>query len=150
MSGVPADGLFIRRTSASAHTGAMRTMIILAAATLVPLAAQAETIRLSPEQAEAAIESGATRGQKPLAALPDLPGADRGIHGEVGVAIGTGGYRSVYGVAALPLGDTGALVLGYGQERGRSYGPYRGNLCRGISDDLCDWRLSNDLLDARR
>lgn len=148
---VPADGSFIRRTFAGAHIGTMRILTSFVAATLLlPIAAQAETIRLTPEQAEAAIESGAARRTRSVDALSDLPGADRGIHGEVGVSVGTGGYRSIYGEAAIPLGNTGGLVLGYGQERGRSYGPYRGDLCRGISSDLCDWRLSNELLEARR
>ena len=144
-------GLFIRRTFVGVQIGKMRILTVLLAATLLlPVVVQAETIRLTPEQAEAAIESGATRRHRSVDGLPDLPSANRGVHGEVGVAVGTGGYRSVYGVAAIPLGDTGGLVLGYGRERGRSYGPYRGDLCRGISSDLCDWRINSELLDGRR
>ena len=130
----------------------MRISTILAAAiAILPIAAQAETIRLTPEQAEAAKEAGAAKRQRAAElGLPEGAEPDRGVHGEVGVAIGTGGYRSFYGVAALPLGDTGGLVLAYNQERGRVYGPGRGNLCRGINDGLCDLRLENGLYDARR
>lgn len=34
---------------------------------------------------------------------------DRAIHGEVGVSVGSGGYRDVYGVATMPIGKTGEL-----------------------------------------
>lgn len=34
---------------------------------------------------------------------------DRGIHGEVGVGVGTGGYRDVYGMATMPVGKSGQL-----------------------------------------
>lgn len=41
----------------------------------------------------------------------------RRIHGEVGVAIGTGGYRSGHLVSVLPLGETGSLTLAISQTR---------------------------------
>jgi hypothetical protein len=131
----------------------MRISLIMAAALAVsPLAAQADTIRLTPEQAEAAKEAGAAKRQRAAElGLPDGAEPDRGVHGEVGVAIGTGGYRSMYGVVGVPLGDNGGVVLGYNQERGRGYyGPGRGNLCRGINAELCDWRLNTELLEADR
>jgi hypothetical protein len=61
-----------------------------------------------------------------------LPGADapapRTIHGEVGAGVGTGGYRSVYGVADLPVGQTGDVIVAAssssGQVRGGRYGGY--------------------------
>lgn len=53
---------------------------------------------------------------------------DRKIHGEVGVAIGTGGYRSGYIHSVMPLGETGTLALTLSQEkngfRPYGYGPY--------------------------
>ncbi|WP_309643444.1 hypothetical protein [Phenylobacterium sp.] len=52
-------------------------------------------------------------------AMPDQP---RRIHGEVGVAVGTGGYRSGYLISQMPLGETGSLTLAIGQTRnGRGY-----------------------------
>lgn len=42
---------------------------------------------------------------------------DRQIHGEVGVAVGTGGYRSGYITSVMPLGETGTLALTIGQEK---------------------------------
>ncbi|CAM3089056.1 hypothetical protein SPAN111604_02930 [Sphingomonas antarctica] len=124
---------------------------IALAAAIMPVAARADTIRLTPEQAEAAQEAGAAKRQRAAeTGLSDQPGLDRGVHGEVGVSVGTGGYRSVYGVAALPLGDSGGVVLGYNNTRGRVGGPYRGDLCRGVDAELCDWRLSADDLDRGR
>jgi hypothetical protein len=152
---MPADGLFIRRTPVKVQASIMRTSLVLAAViALLPVAAQAETIRLTPEQAEAAIESGAAKKARHAEGLPDDPVLDRGVHGEVGVAVGTGGYRSMYGVVGVPLGDRGSAVLAYGQERGRGYygsgvyDPRLGNLCRGVNAELCDWRLNAAQLDA--
>lgn len=54
----------------------------------------------------------------------DGPSIDqrRRIHGEVGVAVGTGGYRSGYLVGVMPLGETGSLTLAISQTRnGRGY-----------------------------
>ncbi|CAN7380447.1 hypothetical protein LJR164_002319 [Phenylobacterium sp. LjRoot164] len=57
---------------------------------------------------------------------------DRQIHGEVGVAVGTGGYRSGYITSVMPIGETGTLALTIGQEKngyrhywnGRPYGVF--------------------------
>lgn len=56
--------------------------------------------------------------------LADLVGPrDRKIHGEVGVAIGTGGYRSAYITSVMPIGETGTLALSVGQSKnGYGYG----------------------------
>lgn len=107
-----------------AHCLPMKT---LAALLLIasPTLAYAETITLTPEQAEAAKEAGAARNAQD-AALGLEPGRDRTIHGEMGVAIGTGGYRSMYGTAVVPLGDSATLGLSFDREQynGR-YGRYR-------------------------
>jgi hypothetical protein len=81
-----------------------------------PTAAFADTISLTPEQAEAAKEAGAARNAQD-AALGLEPGRDRSIHGEMGVAIGTGGYRSMYGTAVVPLGDSATLGLSFEREQ---------------------------------
>ena len=46
-------------------------------------------------------------------AYPDdkLPPA---IHGEVGFTVGTGGYRSAYGTAIVPLKDDGVAIISLG------------------------------------
>ena len=70
--------------------------------------------RLSPEQREAAIEAGAARS---TLGIDGGNGPDRQIHGEMGVAIGTGGYRAAYGTAVVPLGDTGAAAVSVETDR---------------------------------
>lgn len=57
--------------------------------------------------------------------LLDLRREDRQMHGEVGVAVGTGGYRSAYITSVMPLGDKGTLALSVGQEK-NARGYYRG------------------------
>lgn len=57
--------------------------------------------------------------------LLDLRREDRQMHGEVGVAIGTGGYRSAYITSVMPLGDKGTLALSFSQDK-NARGYYRG------------------------
>ena len=71
-----------------------------------------------------------------LAAAPpvDLKDADsdgtislgkRRVHGEVGVAVGTGGYRSAYMLTEFPVGETGALSVAVSETRnGYGFGSY--------------------------
>lgn len=52
----------------------------------------------------------------------------RKVHGEVGVAVGSGGYRSGYVVSVMPVGKTGTLSLAvsdtnYGKTGGYYGGP---------------------------
>lgn len=42
-------------------------------------------------------------------------GGPRRIHGEVGLSVGAGDYRSGYAVVSIPLGETGNLDLAYSQ-----------------------------------
>ena len=70
----------------------------------VPRAATSgATIALSDEEREAALEAGATRAAQEL----PINGLDRKVHGEVGMEVGTGGYRAMYGTTVVPLGQTG-------------------------------------------
>jgi len=68
-------------------------------------------------------ESPAAREQEEgvLSGLVGEP--DRKIHGEVGMAIGTGGYRSAYISSVMPLGENGTLALSIGQEK-NGFRPY--------------------------
>ena len=77
-----------------------------------------DTIRLSDEQRRAILDTNtmesaaAARGE-----LTDSERADRRIHGEVGVMIGTNGTRGVYGVAEIPLGNNASAVVSYENSR---------------------------------
>jgi hypothetical protein len=53
---------------------------------------------------------------------------ERKVHGEVGVAVGSGGYRSAYVTSVMPVGETGTLALAvsqtkYGKNGGPGWGP---------------------------
>ena len=55
----------------------------------------------------------------------------RQVHGEVGVSVGTGGYRSGYVSSLIPIGETGTLGVAvsqtdYGKHGGYGYGGYGG------------------------
>ncbi len=79
--------------------------------------ADATVVRLSPAAAERAIESGAASAATDdgYAMIDDGPG--RQIHGEVGMMIGTGGARGLFGTAAIPLGENGGAVISFSTER---------------------------------
>ncbi|MDH7974368.1 hypothetical protein QH494_19435 [Sphingomonas sp. AR_OL41] len=81
---------------------------------VAPAARDADTVRLSDEQRNA-ILAGNTM-ESAAAARGELSGAERaarGVHGEVGVMIGTNGARGIYGVAAIPLGEHGEAVVSF-------------------------------------
>lgn len=99
--------------------------------------AEPQVYRLSPAQVEAAKAAAALRPESPSPALlpptqlppallasPDrdnilgssLYGGDRPdtkIHGEVGMFIGTGGARGLYGTTAVPLGENGMAQFSF-------------------------------------
>ncbi len=93
----------------------MRICLILgavacAAVPSLSAAAEGTVVALSPAEVVAAKEAGAQAHAESVALEP-APGRRRKIHGEVGFGIGTNGYRSVYGTAIIPVGDTGTVVV---------------------------------------
>ncbi len=100
--------------------------ILSAALFLVPTLAAAETVtRWTPERIEAAKEAAAARHMNADTTVENGVPRDRQVHGEVGVAIGTGGYHSVFGAAALPLGQDGMLGLSFENSQFGQGRPYR-------------------------
>ncbi len=86
--------------------------LILAAALLAGSAVAAQQVptapqvyRLSPEEVLRLQRESAERATDYSEAF--LKPRDGKLHGEVGVGIGTGGYRSLYGALGVPLGDSG-------------------------------------------
>lgn len=75
-------------------------------------ASTADTIRLTDQQRDAILNGNtedsvaAARGE-----LTRSERMDRGIHGEMGVMIGTNGARGIYGTADIPLGDNARAVV---------------------------------------
>lgn len=109
---------------------AQRYLLVLCAAvasTGIAHAAPVDTpsgtvISLSPEQVEAAKEAAAERNMKAAALGIDTSAQpDRRPHGEVGVAVGTGGYRSIYGSTVMPLGKDGVLALSFENTQNNPY-----------------------------
>jgi hypothetical protein len=102
----------------------MKTLL-LAALVFVPTITAAETVtRWTPEQIEAAKEAAAVRNMNADNGIINGSPSDRRVHGEVGVAIGTSGYRSVFGSAAMPLGQDGMFAFSFENsqfDQGRAY-----------------------------
>ena len=66
--------------------------------------------RLSDAEVDLVLDAAA--GKRELSErLGDQPG--RQVHGEVGVSIGTGGYRSAFGTAVVPIAGEGAAILSF-------------------------------------
>ena len=63
--------------------------------------------RLSPVEVEAILDAAAAKREAGI--VPET----RRVEGEVGVAIGTGGYREVFGTAVVPLGKDGAAIVSF-------------------------------------
>lgn len=114
------------------------SLALTGVAQAAPEAPAGKLVSLTPAQVEAAKEAAAERNMK-AAALGIDTGAmpDRSPHGEVGISVGTGGYRSIYGSTVMPLGKNGVLAMsfentqndpyrygyGYGYGYGRAVGP---------------------------
>ncbi len=88
-----------------------------------PASAASTDRRLSDAEVEKILDEAARRREgAPLAIEPIDP--DEGkvgmpVHGEVGFAIGTGGYRSAYGTAVVPLADDGFAAFSFETNRFR-------------------------------
>lgn len=77
------------------------------------------------EQIDAFIKSSPARTQRQSAddAVDGVVARDdRKPHGEVSVAVGTGGYRSVYARTDIPVGETGRISVAVEDSRGRGFG----------------------------
>jgi len=77
--------------------------------------------RLSEAEVEKVLEAAARKRASAGSAVeivaPEEERLPPAIHGEVGFAIGTGGYRSAFGTAILPLPGNGAAVLSFATDR---------------------------------
>ena len=85
-----------------------KIVIIMVALLLAAPAIAQDTRRLSPAEVEKILEEAA---RKRVAA--DKPPA-RVIEGEVGVSVGTGGYREVFGTAVVPISKDGTAIISIG------------------------------------
>jgi hypothetical protein len=100
-------------------------LMLFAVLALTPTLSVAETVKWTPEQIEAAKEAAAVRNMQAENQIANGIAPDRGIHGEVGVAVGTGGYSSIFGTAVMPLGQNGVLALSFENTQNDPYRYYR-------------------------
>jgi len=110
----------------------------LALALAASVAHAAETTATAPDaQADPSADTMAQIQQWIAQAKPvdlDEPGADgvvvreapRKVHGEAGVAVGTGGYRSAYVASLFPIGESGTLGIAVSETRMGSTGRFAG------------------------
>lgn len=79
-----------------------------------PASAPPSEHRLSPDEIEAILAEAAKKREVTERSLGletmELQPKPQ-VHGEVGVAVGTGGYREVFGTAIYPMGDEGAATI---------------------------------------
>ena len=74
-------------------------------------------VRLSEAEKERVLEAAAGKHEPvPIAADEPISEEDAAppIHGEVGFSVGTGGYRSAYGTAIVPLKNDGVAIISVG------------------------------------
>ena len=83
-------------------------LLPIALLSAVPALAE-DVVRLTPADREAALEAAAANA--PINGAPGM--GDGKIHGEMGMAIGTGGMRSIYGSTVIPLGGSSQLGLAF-------------------------------------
>ncbi len=90
-----------------------------AAAPAPEVVATAAGVPASPTQSNASSLTRWLNDAPPVASLGQddgngaiLLGPDRGVHGEAGFGVGTGGYRDAFAAVSLPVGQTGRLGVG--------------------------------------
>ena len=66
--------------------------------------------RLSPGEIETILDAAARKREL---AEQQATGTSLPIHGEIGFSIGTGGYRSAFGTAIVPLPDDGVAIFSF-------------------------------------
>ena len=109
---------------------------ILAVAMMLPASAQAAdpaaaalapVHRLSEGEVDRILDAAAAKREPVVPIDQEIDGERRRpeIHGEVGFGIGTGGYRSAFGTAFVPLGDEGLAIISFdSSDFGSSGFPY--------------------------
>ncbi|WP_374649163.1 hypothetical protein [Rhizorhabdus sp.] len=103
----------------TAYRASLRHALALTALLLAGAAAQAEetVVSLSPAEKEKLLDAAA-RKPRPIGELP-INGIAGRAHGEVGMFVGTGGARGVFGTAVAPVGETGQIAVSFENSRFR-------------------------------
>jgi hypothetical protein len=85
----------------------------LAADPAQPAAPAPAEQRLSADQVEKILDDAARKRE--LAEI-STEGTGPAIRGEIGFSVGTGGYRSAFGTAVVPLPGDGVAILSFGTD----------------------------------
>lgn len=85
-------------------------MIVMIALFLAAPPIAQDRRRLTPAQIEQILEDAARK----RVAADKTPA--RVIEGEVGVSVGTGGYRELFGTAVVPVGKEGTATISIGNQ----------------------------------
>lgn len=89
--------------------------ILVAALLAAPVAAAApptDDQRLTPAQIQQVLDDAAAKREANEQAL-DAAHAGPDVHGELGVEVGTGGYRSIFGTAVVGFGNSGGAIVSF-------------------------------------
>ena len=89
----------------------MRQRLMITGLLLLPAPAIAsDERRLSPAEVQQILDKAALKDAVPAAkAVTSAP--TRPIEGEVGMSIGSGGTREVFGTAVVPVGEQGVAII---------------------------------------
>ena len=89
--------------------------ILLAALLAAPVSAATpppSEHRLTPAQIQQVLDDAAAKREANEQAL-DAAHAGPDVHGELGVEVGTGGYRSIFGTAVVGFGNSGGAIVSF-------------------------------------
>jgi hypothetical protein len=102
--------------------GGLAALILAAPALAAPDGGAVSTAGDTDELISEWLKAPPPAALEPGAAPAEAPLRDNKVHGEIGVGIGTGGYREAYGVADIPLGDRAAATVAVRDVQGRVWG----------------------------
>lgn len=91
---------------------------LIAMIALLPAPAiAADERRLSAAEVERILDAAALKREAPTAKpVASTPAPTRAMESEVGVSIGSGGYREVFGTTIVPLGNEATAIISIGSE----------------------------------
>ena len=94
----------------------MRLQLLIFMIALLPAPAlAADERRLSAAEVQQILDKAAQKREAPTIAQPveKVKPPARPIEGEVGVSVGSGGYREVFGTAIVPVGEEGVAIISF-------------------------------------
>ena len=92
----------------------MRPRLLIFMIALLPAPAlAADERRLSAAEVQQILDTAAQKREAPTLAQPvdKVKPPARPIEGEIGVSVGSGGYREVFGTAIVPVGADGVATV---------------------------------------